>query len=153
GEGRAGRRAASRAGLIGGRAERRQARSSSSITGISPVRVEWLPPLGWEVTVVSTKAQSSSASTAWRKWVRASRSPARSSASSCRVTRRVPRTPGIGAAGGELCAGGRSPGRRAVALAQRAVVDQELRVAAVLGGAVLVHGLGDRIGQGRHGNL
>src|SRR5699024_2450512 len=39
------------------------------------------------------------------------------------------------------------------ALAQRAVVDQELRVAAVLGGAGLVHGLGDRIGQGRHGVL
>src|SRR5690606_7540919 len=47
----------------GGRA---QARSSSSMIGISPVRVAWLPPSGWEVTVVSTKAQSSSASTACR---------------------------------------------------------------------------------------
>src|SRR5699024_2466838 len=108
--------AAGEAGLIGGRAERRQARSSSSITGISPVRVEWLPPLGWEVTVVSTKAQSSSASTAWRKWVRASRSQARSSASSCPVTRRLPRTTWIEAAGGELCSGRRSPRRRAMTL-------------------------------------
>src|SRR5699024_10133971 len=108
--------AAGEAGLIGGRAERRQARSSSSITGISPVRVEWLPPLGWEVTVVSTKAQSSSASTAWRKWVRASRSPARSSDSSCPVTRRLPRTTWIDAAGGELCSGSRSPRRRAMTL-------------------------------------